>query len=128
MNQPLSIPLPRSVVEAWSHYVLASVRHVLGKEGRSTYLDDLVTCWVISLDCGETALAVVAHALAQCEGEGEGLVVGLRALPEAGGFTVWSFSDGTDCDCSVCTSNIGRTHWGCIVDRVDGAGGDPSLN
>ena len=130
MNNPLSIPLPRRVVEAWSHYVLASLRHVLGEEGRSTHLDDLVTDWVISLDCGETALAVFAHALSMVDAsEGTGLSVGLRALPEASGFVVWSFPDGEDCDCSVCTGGtIARTHWGCIVDRVDGAGGDGSLN
>ena len=120
-----SIPLPRQVVEAWSHYVLASVRHVLGGPERSTYLSDMVTTWVISLDCGETALAVFAHALAQCEGEGDpALSVRLRALPEASGFEVSSFVDQGDCPCSVCTSEIGRTHWGCIVDL----GGDPSLN
>jgi len=125
MNQPLSIPLPRLVVEAWSRYVLASVRHVLGGPDRSTYLSDMVTCWVISLDCGETALAVFAHALGMCEGEGDpALSVRLRALPEAGGFEVSSFVAGDDCDCSVCTSEIGRTHWGCIVDP----GGDPRLN
>ena len=121
MNHPPSIPLPRLVVEAWSRYVLASVRHVLGGPDRSTYLSDMVTCWVISLDCGETALAVFAHALAQCEGEGDpALSVRLRALPEAGGFEVSSFVDRGDCPCSVCTSDIGRTHWGCIVDPDEG--------
>jgi hypothetical protein len=128
MNHPPSIPLPRLVVEAWSRYVLASVRHVLGGPDRSTYLSDMVTAWVISLDQGETALAVFAHALGQCEGEGDPfLSVRLRALPEASGFEVSSFrltDDGT-CDCSVCTSAIGREHWGCIVDRI---GGDPRLN
>ena len=124
-----SIPLPRLVVEAWAKYVLASVRHVLGGPDRSTYLSDMVTAWVISLDCGETALAVFAHALAQCEGEGDpALSVRLRALPEASGFEVSSFVAGPDCDCSVCTSEIGRTHWGCIVDRLYGGDGDPSLN
>jgi len=126
-----SIPLPRHVVEAWSRYVLASVRHVLGGPDRSTFLDDAVTAWVISVDQGETALAVFAHALSLCEHEGDpGLSVYLRALPEASGFEVASFrltDDGT-CDCSVCVSEIGRTHWGCIVDRIDGEGGDPSLN
>ena len=121
MNIHPSIPLPRQVVEAWSHYVLASVRHVLGGPDRSTYLSDMVTAWVISLDCGETALAVFAHALAQCEGEGDPAIsVRLRALPEASGFEVSSFVAGPDCNCSVCTSEIGRTHWGCIVDRADG--------
>ena len=121
MNNPLSIPLPRLVVEAWSKYVLASVRHVLGGPDRSTYLSDMVTAWVISLDRGETALHVFAHALAQCEGEGDpALSVRLRALPEASGFEVSSFVDRGDCPCSVCTSEIGRTHWGCIVDRADG--------
>ena len=125
MNNPLSIPLPRLVVEAWSHYVLASVRHVLGGPDRSTYLSDMVTAWVISLDRGETALHVFAHALAQCEGEGDpALSVRLRALPEASGFEVSSFVDQGDCPCSVCTSEIGRTHWGCVVDL----GSDPSLN
>jgi hypothetical protein len=124
-----SIPLPREVVEAWSRFVLASVRHVLGKEGRSTYLDDMVTAWVISLDHGETALAMFAKALAMIEGEGDqNLSVMLRALPGAAGFEVSSFVDTGDCPCSVCTSNIGRDHWGCIVDRIDGASGDPSLN
>ena len=124
MNIHPSIPLPRLVVEAWSRYVLASVRHVLGGPERSTYLSDMVTTWVISLDCGETALAVFAHALAQCEGEGDpALSVTLRALPEAGGFEISSFVT-ADCHCSVCVSEIGRTHWGCVVDL----GGDPSLN
>ena len=129
MNNPLSIPLPRLVVESWSRYVLASVRHVLGGPDRSTYLSDMVTAWVISLDCGATALAVFAHALAQCEGEGDPtLSVRLRALPEASGFEVSSFVDHGHCDCSVCVSDIGRTHWGCIVDRLYGGDGDPSLN
>ena len=124
-----SIPLPRLVVEAWAKYVLASVRHVLGGPDRSTYLSDMVTAWVISLDCGETALAVFAHALAQCEGEGDpALSVRLRALPEASGFEVSSFVDHGPCTCSVCVSDIGRTHWGCIVDRLYGGDGDPSLN
>ena len=124
-----SIPLPREVVEAWSRFVLASVRHVLGKEGRSTYLDDMVTAWVISLDCGETALAMFAKALAMIEDEGDqNLSVMLRALPEAAGFEVSSFVDTGDCPCPVCTSAIGEEHWGCIVDRIDGAGSDPSLN
>jgi len=129
MNIHPSIPLPRHLVEAWSRYVLASVRHVLGGPDRSTYLSDAVTMWVISVDQGETALAVFAHALGQCEGEGDpNLSVRLRALPEASGFEVSSFVAGPDCDCSVCTSEIGRTHWGCIVDLIDGEGGDPSLN
>ena len=125
MTYPSSIPLPREVVEAWSRFVLASVRHVINGEGRSTYLDDMVTAWVISLDQGETALAMFAKALSMVEGEGDpALSVRLRALPDAGGFEVSSFVDTGACSCSVCTSDIGRTHWGCIVDL----GGDPSLN
>ena len=116
-----SIPLPREVVEAWSRFVLASVRHVINGEGRSTYLDDMVTMWVINLDHGETALAMFAKALALVEGEGDpALSVRLRALPDAVGFEVSSFVDRGDCPCSVCTSTIGREHWGCIVDRADG--------
>ena len=129
MSYPSSIPLPRQVVEAWSRYVLASVRHVLGGPDRSTYLDDMVTAWVISLDQGETALAMFAQALRLVEGEGDpALSVRLRALPEASGFEVSSFVAGPDCDCSVCTSEIGRTHWGCIVDRINGEDSDTSLN
>ena len=129
MSYPSSIPLPRQVVEAWSRYVLASVRHVIGGPDRSTYLDDMVTAWVISLDQGETALAMFAQALRMVEGEGDpALSVRLRALPEASGFEVSSFVAGPDCDCSVCTSEIGRTHWGCIVDRINGEDSDTSLN
>ena len=129
MSYPSSIPLPRQVVEAWSRYVLASVRHVIGGPDRSTYLDDMLTAWVISLDQGETALAMVAQALRMVEGEGDpALSVRLRALPEASGFEVSSFVAGPDCDCSVCTSEIGRTHWGCIVDRINGEDSDTSLN
>ena len=133
MNIHPSIPLPRQVVEAWSRYVLASVRHVLGGPDRSTYLSDMVTAWVISLDQGETALALFAHALAQCEGEGDpALSVRLRALPEASGFEVSSFRDspGPDCDCEVCTSMppIIATHWGCDLAPYPWSNGDPSLN
>ena len=131
MNIHPSIPLPRQVVESWSRFVLASVRHVLGGPDRSTYLDDAVTMWIIGLDQGETALAVVAHALAQCQGEGDpALSVRLRALPEASGFEVSSFIDTGDCDCSVCTSMppIIATHWGCDLAPYPWIDGDPSLN
>ena len=130
MNIHSSIPLPREVVLTWSRFVLASVRHVLGGVGRSTYLDDIVTAWVISLDQGETAMTVFAHALAMCEGEGEdGLWVGLRALPEASGFEVYSIPADEDCDCPVCSSGpILATHWGCVVDLYPWIDGDPSLN